>query len=337
MIRATSSVSFLILALTLASLVGCNRRSPLGAPGTPGASSGAAGSTTPGEASASTEAGTPASRRPPTGTSCAGRDDCPSDQVCVEHGCRYRETSVAGEILAAAAAAQVEAGDWQGAMRAYDDAIAAFDTARRPVPPDIYCASAVLLLRTSADGEGRERGARRADQCFRASLPGFEPREEVTRALSRLRFEGLDSALFDRVDPAERFFTAEATRPTLDALTISVVVPDDVENAPGLDGVRTALTEEAARRAIGECFEQDWETRHERTAHASLVLRYTTRLHDMGDYDSYDPELTFERMTVAEDGFEPCLAQALSNVIPPPRTGRVVTWQTSVEIDARVE
>lgn len=326
-------LSLVFVLLTL-SLVGCNRRSPIGAPAStaptapPGAEP-AGGATAEPEASATT-------RRPPTGSSCAGRDDCPSDQICVERHCRYRESSVAGEILAAAAAAQVEAGDWEGGIRAYDDAITAFDAARRPVPPEILCNSAVILLRTSTDSEGRERGARRADQCFRSSVPGLPARDDVARALSRLRFEGLDSALFDRADPAASFFTAEASRPTLDALTIQVVVPDD-EALAGLDAVRSSLNEEAARRAIGECFEQDWETRHERSAHASLVLRYATRLHDMGLYDTYEPELVFERMTVAEDGFEPCLASALSNVVPVPRSGRVVSWQTSIEIDARVE
>jgi|GEM_PF-1430566 len=329
MIRVSLGCLSLLLVLSFTtSLTACNRRPAIGAPGATGSGTTEASTT---EASD----GTPSSRRPPTGTSCGGRDDCPNDQVCVANLCRYRETSVTGEILAAAASAQVEAGDWNGAMRAYDDAITAFGT--RPVPPDVLCASAVLLLRTSADAEGRERGARRADQCFRASLPGYGPRDEVTRALSRLRFEGLDAALFDHVDPAESFFTAEASRPTLDALTISVVIPDDVENSPGLDAVRTALTEEPARRAVGECFEQDWETHHNRSAHANLVLRYAARLRDMGLYDSYEPELTFERTTVAEDGFEPCLAQALANVVTTPRSGRVVAWQTSVEIDARVE
>lgn len=324
--RVLGALVWLSLVLVPFAL-GCNRRGAIGVPSGagPGAGTGAPDEADP----------TASGRRPPTGTSCSGRDDCPSDQVCVESVCHYRETSVAGEILAAAAAAQVEAGDWQGATRAYDDAITAFGT--RPVPPDVLCGSAVLLLRTSADAEGRERGARRADQCFRASPPGYAPREEVARALSRLRFEGLDAALFDRIDPAETFFTGEASRPTLDALTINVVIPADVENAPGLDAVRTTMTEEAARRAIGECFEQDWETRHERTAHANLLLRYATRLRDMGDYDTYEPELTFERTTVAEDGFEPCLAGALTNVVPTPRSGRVVAWQTSIEIDARVE
>jgi hypothetical protein len=329
MIRVSLGCLSLLLCLSVtASLTACNRRAAIGAPSATGAGTSEASTTETTEAA-------PGSRRPPTGTSCGGRDDCPNDQVCVANLCRYRETSVTGEILAAAAAAQVEAGDWNGAMRAYDDAITAFGA--RPVPPDVLCASAVLLLRTSADAEGRERGARRADQCFRASLPGYGPRDEVTRALSRLRFEGLDPALFDRVDPAESFFTAEASRPTLDALTISVVIPDDVESSPGLEAVRTALTEEPARRAVGECFEQDWETHHNRSAHANLVLRYATRLRDMGLYDSYEPELTFERTTVAEDGFEPCLAQALANVVTTPRSGRVVSWQTSVEINARVE
>jgi hypothetical protein len=321
------------VAFCLLAVVGCNRRAPLTTVPPPGPSAPAPPGAEPPPGAPEAAATT---RRPPSGTSCAGRDDCPSDQICVERHCRYRESSVAGEILAAAAAAQVEAGDWEGGMRAFDDAIAAYDAAHRPVPPEILCGSAALILRTSTDAEGRERGARRADQCFRASVPGLPAREDVARALSRLRFEGLDSSLFERADPAERFFTGEATRPTLDALTISVVVPED-EDLAGLAAVRSALNEEAARRAIGECFEQDWESRHERSAHATLVLRYATRLHDMGLYDTYEPELTFERVTVAEDGFEPCLASALSGVVPVPRSGRVVSWQTSVEIDARVE
>jgi hypothetical protein len=274
-------------------------------------------------------------KRPPTGTSCSGRDDCPSDQVCVDRTCRYRETSVAGEILATSASALVEAGDWQGAIHTYDQAIEAYNGAHAPVPAELLCQSASILLSTSTDAEGREAGARRADQCFRATLPGAPIRDEVRRAVARLRFEGLDPALFDRAEPADRFFTGEVSRPTIDALAIDIQIPesDDTSQAP----LRTALATDGARRAVAECFVQDWEVRHERSAHASLVVRYSTRLHDMGSYDVYEPELAIERTTVAEDGFEPCVAGALQAAITFPRGSRVVSWQTSVDIDAHLQ
>jgi hypothetical protein len=262
-----------------------------------------------------------------------GRNDCPTDQVCVERVCRYRETSVAGEILATAAAAQVEAGDWDGAIRTYEEALERFEAANAPVPPEVLCASAALILRTATDSESRERGAQRADACFRSSLPGSPQREEARRAVARLRFEGLDVALFDRVDPAERFFTREPSRPTLDALAIEVHVPDD--DQPGLAPLREQLAGEAAHRAIAECFLQDWELRHDHSARAQLLLRYATRLRDMGTYDVYDPEVQIETTTASQDGFEPCIARSLSSVITPPRLSRMVAWQTNLEIIAR--
>lgn len=274
-------------------------------------------------------------KRPPTGTTCGGRDDCPSDQVCVDGTCRYRETSVAGEILAASAGALVEAGDWEGATRSFDEAIQAYNDAHAPVPAEVLCQSASIMLSTSTDADGRERGARRADQCFRASLPGYPAREDVRRAVARLRFEGLDVALFDRAEPAERFFTGDVTRPTIDALAIDVQVPeaDDASLTP----LRTALATDAAHRAIAECFVQDWEVRHEREARASVVVRYATHLRDMGTYDVYEPELTIEPTTVSQDGFEPCVAGALQTAITFPRGARTVAWQTTVDISARVQ
>ncbi len=319
-------------ALSVLALDACNRRGATldprtGDPASPTTIESATGATP------STE--TAPTKRPPTGTTCGGRDDCPSDQVCVDGTCRYRETSVAGEILAASATALVEAGDWEGAIRTYDESMQAYNDAHAPVPAELLCGSASILLSTSTDADGRERGARRADQCFRSSLPGYPAREAVRRAVARLRFEGLDVALFDRAEPAERFFTNDVTRPTIDALAIDVQVPD-AEDAT-LTPLRAALGTDASHRAIAECFVQDWEVRHERTAHASLVIRFATHLRDMGSYDVYEPELTVERTTVAEDGFEPCVAGALQAAITFPRGARTVAWQTTVDIDAHVQ
>ena len=327
--RLLIAASTLLLGIGLA---GCNRRGATLDP-----RGGASGDSVPAATTIESASGdgTQSTRRPATGTTCEGRDDCPSDQVCVDGACRYRETSVAGEILAASAVGLVQAGDWQGAIHTYDDSVQAFNDAHAPVPADILCRSASILLSTSTDAEGRERGARRADQCFRSTLPGDPLRTDVGRAVARLRFEGLDVALFDRAEPADRYFTGEVTHPTIDALDIDFQIPDGEE--PTMAPLRAALVGEAAHRAIAECFVQDWDVRHERDAHASVVIRYATHLRDMGSYDVYEPELTVEQTTVAQDGFEPCVAGALHTAITFPRGARTVAWQTTVDIDAHVQ
>lgn len=280
-----------------------------------------------------------ASRRPPAGATCSGRDDCTSDQACVEGRCSYRETSVAGEVLAAAAEAQASSGDWDGALETYELAFRAFETADAPVPPEIACGAAELILRTATDAEARERGARRADLCFRITVPSHPARVAVRRALARLRFEGLDISLFDRAEPAERFFTQQQSRPTVDAVQVDVQMPDLEPREPASHtAIRERLRSEAGTAAIAECFIQDWELNHDRAATADLRMAFTTRLRDMGTYDVYEPVLTITQTTTAQDGFEPCLAHALPSLFDPEnRSLRGEAWEQTVRITARVQ
>ncbi|HEY8427058.1 MAG TPA: hypothetical protein VIL20_01735, partial [Sandaracinaceae bacterium] len=259
--------------------------------------------------------------------------------VCVDSRCRYRETSVAGEVLASAAEAQAEAGDWNGAIETYEQAFRAFESAGAPVPPELACGAAELILRTATDAEARERGARRADQCFRITLPGDPSRLAVRRALARLRFEGLEIALFDRDEPAERFFTQEASRPTVDAVEVEVQMPDlEPREPPSHTAVRNRLNSEDGRVAIAECFISDWETNHDRSTTADLRISYSTRLRDMGSYDVYEPVITIAQTTAAQDGFEYCLAQALPSLFDPEnRSMRGEPWEQTVRITARVQ
>ncbi len=325
------AVPFIVIALAV--LGACDRRQ--GALGDRSAGADPAALAARGEGEVEHGADHDTSRRPPTGTTCGGRDDCPSDQLCIESRCRHRATSVAGEILTSSAHALAEAGDWEGAIQAYTEAAAAYQRANAPVPADLLCEHATLLLSTATTPEAREIGAVRADACFRASLPGFAPREEARRAVARLRFQGLDVSLFDQDQPAERFFTQAQSPPTVDAVVVEAAITGDEQ--PGVVQVREQIDADAARRAIAECFIQDWEVRHERSAAGSLVVRYSTRMRDMGTYDAFEPELLVEKTTVAEDGFEPCVARALSANLVAPRSGRVVAWQVPLEVAARIQ
>lgn len=278
-----------------------------------------------------------ASRRPPAGATCSGRDDCTSDQICVENRCTYRATSVAGEVLASAAEAQARAGNWNGAIESYDAAFRAFQAEGAPVSPDIACAAAEIILRTAVDAETREKGAQRADLCFRITVPSHPARIEVRRALARLRYDGLDLARFDQDDPATRFFTQEPSRPTTESVEIELDMPDLTPREPSEHtAVRQLLSGEVGKAAIAECFIQDWETNHNASAEAELRLSFATRLRDMGTHDIYEPRLEVAQTSTAQDGFEPCLASALPAILNMPnRSGRGESWDQTVRITAR--
>ena len=274
--------------------------------------------------------------RTPAGATCSGRNDCTADQVCVDDRCRYRQTSAAGEVLWRAATAQVEAGDSAGATRTFGEAAAAFEAAGAPVPPALLCERASTALGVASSLDARERAVTAADQCLRSSLPGDTKRTDTARALARLRYDGLDLALLDRPMPADRYFVREPSRPTVDAVTIEMTLTE--QDYPGFTAIRQALDGDEAKRAIAECFVQDWELHHERTTSAALVLRYTSRTRDAGGLETFAPELEVAQTSLAEDGFEPCCAEALTAALGPgPRLGRAVTaWQLPLSLEARM-
>ncbi len=279
----------------------------------------------------------PPSTAQPEGAACTGRDDCPTDQLCMRGVCGYRLTSAAGEVLAAAARAQVEAGDLEGAGRTYEQAIAAFDAAEAPIPARLLCGAAAAALRAARTPEARETAAKSADLCFRRSLPGAPERADAQIALGRLRYDGLDLTRFDRPEPADRFFSAPPSRPTVDAIDLAIDLTEQPDQ-PGSPELRAAVLGEPARQAIADCFIQDWELRHERQASASLVLKLTSRFRDMGEYDTYEASVEVQKTTLAEDGFEPCVAGALTVALGArPRLTRLVAWQAPLEIAARLQ
>ena len=323
-VRAHQTARFLLLFSALALTAGCSRRiatTPVADP----------------EPSAVLPSAPEVLTALPEGTSCAGRGDCTTDQICVRNVCSYRLTSAAGEILATAARAQVDAGDLEGALRTYDQAVEAFDAAEAPVPARVVCGAAGASLRAARTPEARELAAKSADRCFRRSLPGAPERTDVQVALARLRYDGLAMGRFDRPEPADQFFSAPPTRPTVDAIDIAIDMAQQPDQ-PGYSELRAALQGEPARRSIADCFVQDWELRHERQASAALTLKLTTRLRDMGDYDAYEGTAEVTRTTPAEEGFEACLASALTTVLGAgPRLNRIVAWQSPFEVAARLQ
>lgn len=271
-----------------------------------------------------------------SGATCDGTPSCPRGQACVGGLCRHRRTSVRAEALASAAEAQRIAGDSEGALTSFEEALSAYAEAEAPPPSDVACSAALLALRYYDTPEERERGARFADRCFRASMPGNTQRVEVLRAVGRLRYDGLALGAFDEATAPARFFSREPSRPTVDAVELALSLPEATE--PGYTEVREALRSEDATRIVADCFIQDWELRHQRDARASLLLKLETRMRDMGTYDLYEGAFTVEKTSLDVDGFEPCLAAGLTAYLAESgvRVGRSARWQIPFEVAAQL-
>lgn len=271
-----------------------------------------------------------------SGATCDGTPSCPRGQVCSGGLCRHRRTSVRAEALASAAEAQRLAGDSEGALTSFEEALGAYVEAQVPAPAEVACSAALLALRYYDTPEERERGARFADRCFRASLPGNTQRVEVLRAVGRLRYDGLALDGFDQPTAPERFFSREPSRPTVDAVELALSLPESSD--PGYAEVREALRTEDATRIVADCFIQDWELRHQREARASLLLKLETRMRDMGTYDLYEGAFTVEKTSLDVDGFEPCLAAGLTAYLAESgvRVGRSARWQIPFEVAAQL-
>jgi hypothetical protein len=263
-----------------------------------------------------------------------------SDQVCVEGRCRHEESVVAGELLATAAREQAAAGDDAGALELYEQAFEAFGARGVPVPPEISCGAAALELRTATEAPGREQAASRADLCFRTTFAGDAQRALVLHELAKLRFDGLDVTLFDRQEPAAAFFTQQPTRPTMEALTIDVQMADlPGRETPEHTASRVILQGEQGRAAIGQCFLRDWETRHARSAAASLAFAYNTRLVDLGARDTYETEIAIRPNGTAQDGFEACLTTALPSLFDVTNNRALQggsPWAQTVQVSVRL-
>ncbi|MCA9533367.1 MAG: hypothetical protein KC593_06810 [Myxococcales bacterium] len=283
----------------------------------------------------SPEEGTATPPRIP-GATCAGPRDCAADQVCSGAVCVAARTCVRAELLSVAAAQQAEAGDPSGAADTYVQAIEAFDAASVTPPGATLCRAAHSMLIATLQADARERAARMADRCLRGTLPGDPLRARVIGALGRMRYDGLNLAAFDLPEPPERYFTEAPARPDPNRVQVTFEVTPLESRA--FDPIVAALQGDAARAAAQDCFLQDWEVRHEQEASAGFQVRFFSRLRDMGSYDTYPAELELDAQSLAQEGFEPCLARALPGVVELPSSlSRVVSYETAMTVHAALQ
>jgi hypothetical protein len=269
----------------------------------------------------------------PAGADCEATSDCRAEQTCVDGRCRPLRTTVEGELLAAAAAEQLAAGDARASYETYVTALRAYEQASVPIPPDVLCGSAEAALSCSREEVPRELAARRADACFRGSLPADPARARVLAKLAALRYEGLELAAFDQAEPPSQFFTAPRSRPDPGAVQVRIAL--EGTPGPGGDEIDQRLKAAPLAQAATACFLEDWELHHQRTVEARLDLEVSSRLRDMGEYDIYEAHVAVSRTGLGERGFSPCVARALESAFAESfRMSRIVSWRARAVVRA---
>lgn len=271
--------------------------------------------------------------RPP-GESCSSSADCGSARACVESRCQSLETSIAGELLAAAGRELYLAGDMRGAIDAYNEAFISFERKGLVAPPDVLCEAAETAIAAGDSEIPRDQAARLVHECALASLPFSKARTSALEALSRLRHDGLSLERLDRDEPADAYFTNRPSRPSAETVSVSISINDS--NDQGYSDVREKLEGGALRVAAVDCFIQAWELNQAKSADAVIEVTFRSRLRDMGSYDIFEgtPSVT----ELPGEGFGPCVARVVAaNLGDSVRVRRTLSWTMPIHVSASIQ
>lgn len=270
----------------------------------------------------------------PAGETCSSSADCGQDRACVESRCQTLETSIAGELLAAAGRELYLAGDMRGAIDAYNESFISFERKGLIAPPDILCEAAETAIAAGDAEIPRDQAARLVHECALASLPFSKARTAALEALSRLRHDGLSLERLDRDAPADAYFTNRPARPSPETVAVSISINDSKDQ--GYSDVRERLEGGPLRVAAVDCFLQAWELTQARAAEAVIEVNFRSRLRDMGSYDIYEGT-----PTVAEqpgEGFGPCVARVVeANLGDSVRVRRTLSWTMPIHVSASIQ
>jgi hypothetical protein len=186
--------------------------------------------------------------------SCSASSQCQDELRCFDEVCRRVARSTVGDYYATAGAQARGKGDLEGAIAAYTQALAHYDAAKVPLPPEIDCAYGGALAAAKARKEHAELGARVLHRCVLAVPVGSRLREQALGELATLAEAGLDPVLLGANKTADLYLTKAPARPATDKLTVTVT-PTPVPTARSYALIPEKLTEAELRAALVACWE----------------------------------------------------------------------------------
>jgi hypothetical protein len=257
---------------------------------------------------------------------------CADGLRCVSNECRAERTSVLGEYSAAEGRLAMTAGDHEAAARAYDRAIARFETAKVDVPAHVYCEQGHALVALRADKARAELAARVLHRCVRGVPTASTKWRAAIDDLALLGQVGLDPTTLTKEQLADAYMTKEPTAP--DASSLEWTVTGDARTrSRTYGGFIEALQNDEAKAAVIPCWETYWRQTHTTELGVTLAFRYRFRLDQNEDFDR--AVISIEEPTTNADpalaAAHTCFREALAPVADQyASTSGESSWQASI-------
>jgi hypothetical protein len=206
------------------------------------------------------------------GESCGATTQCAEGHRCLEQTCEREARSTVGDFLAARGARALAGGDVAGAIKAYNEAAAAYEQAKLTVPPDLDCALGQALVGARGQKDKLELAARILHRCLLASPPGGKLRATALTALTELDRSGFDPQQLARPELADLYLTAGPIKPAAADLVISIGIDPRPARGKTWSMIEQRLGQAEVKDGLVKCWDAHYDARQERTLVVRTVL-----------------------------------------------------------------
>ena len=225
--------------------------------------------------------------------------------------------STVGDYYAARGARAGAAGDIDAAIAAYAEGLAAYETEKLTVPPDVDCAYGHALVRARGTKDKAELAARVLHRCVLAIPVAVPLRDQALAGLAELDQAGLDPTQIARPQLADLYLTRAPAKPASDKLTVTVTA-DPAPRGKSYALIPERLAQLDARAALVACWERNFATTQSKDLEARLGLEVKYKASEYDDEPgTYALVWTAPPTTGAAADAQACVRSAVEPLVAP--------------------
>ncbi|MBZ0238662.1 MAG: hypothetical protein K8M05_40500 [Deltaproteobacteria bacterium] len=260
--------------------------------------------------------------------SCGTTSHCAEGLRCWERVCQRAERSALGDYQAARGARFLATNDIDSAIASYAEGLAAYESAKLTVPPDVDCAYGLALARARGKKDKAELAARVLHRCLLA-VPVVGPlRAQALAGLAELGQVGLDPNQIARPQLADLYLTRAPSKPPIDKLQVTVTA-DPAPRGRTYALIPERLGEADARSALVACWEKNFAATQAKELSVKLPLEVKYR---PSDYDDEPGTYALNWGPAGSSDADGCVRAAVESLVAPLKIRDAMTTTLTVVI-----